>query len=423
MQRLLLYFLFITPLFSRAQDLTGVWQGHFRSNNMDIRSLSFDDRYKFEVQIAQNTKMLEAVTYSYLSSIFYGKATAAGTINVHTGKVLLQEGKLLEVRNKGGGVCIMTCFLQYSKSGDEEFLEGSYVSMNIDDSSNCGRGTVFLRKVSSSDFYKEPFLVNREKELKMGVNGKPASPDASPNASPKTPAIVKKSPSAKDGAVAGTTAPAGGHPVAGTTGSAGGHPVTGPPPPKKAIPVKGPDSTKVAGKTPSPATNSRTRPKPETASKPHPPPPALAKVGMPPTGVQAGGDSIADMSHKFPSITPSVLLTRTNQLVKALVVHTKDLVLNIYDDGIIDHDTISVYLDNKQVISHAMLTDHALVVTVHLDESNDYHELVLVAENEGDIPPNTSLMIVKAGDKEYEVRITSTEQKNAVITFRYIKQP
>ena len=60
----------------------------------------------------------------------------------------------------------MTCFLQYAKSGDEEFLEGKYISMNVKDSTPCDRGTVFLRKVATSDFYKEPFLVEKEKELK-----------------------------------------------------------------------------------------------------------------------------------------------------------------------------------------------------------------------------------------------------------------
>ncbi len=82
---------------------------------------------------------------------------------------------------------------------------------------------------------------------------------------------------------------------------------------------------------------------------------------------------------------------------------------------------MSVYVDNRQVINHAMLTDRPLIVTIHLDENNNYHEVVMVAENEGEIPPNTSLMIVKAGDKEYEVRITSTEQKNAVVKFQYSK--
>jgi len=116
-----------------------------------------------------------------------------------------------------------------------------------------------------------------------------------------------------------------------------------------------------------------------------------------------------------------VLQSRSNVLAKAIVVNTREVTLNIYDDGIIDHDTVSIYLDKKLLVARTMLTDRPLTVTLHLDESDDYHELVMVAENEGEIPPNTSLMIVKAGDKEYEVRITSTEQKNAMVTFKYQK--
>ena len=56
-----------------------------------------------------------------------------------------------------------------------------------------------------------------------------------------------------------------------------------------------------------------------------------------------------------------------------------------------------------------------------MDEDNSEHELVMVADNLGRIPPNTSLMIVEAGEKRYDVRITSTEQKNAVIRFKYQK--
>ena len=45
----------------------------------------------------------------------------------------------------------------------------------------------------------------------------------------------------------------------------------------------------------------------------------------------------------------------------------------------------------------------------------------MVAENLGDIPPNTSLMVVRDGEKKYEVRIISNEQKNVVISFQYKK--
>jgi hypothetical protein len=367
MRRLFWFVLLMMPALLQAQDITGVWQGHFRSSTISARSSEFDDRYKFEVQIAQRGKTFEGVTYSYLSSFFYGKATASGTVNPRTRKVLLQEGKLLEFRNSFGDICIMTCFLQYSKSGDEEFMEGTYVSMNLRDSGNCGRGTVFLRKVPSSDFYTEPLVLRREKEKAAD----------SANARKKL-ALLK--------------------------------PATHPPVTRPTTPPKTPSTRS----TP-PATHTKP-PSPEPPLRTAP----MARVSVPKESVR-GNDSSSGIGKKFPTIVPGVIKDRENEVVKTLVIHTHEVTLNIYDDGAIDGDTVSVYLDNKLVINHAMLTDRPLIVTLHLDESNDYHEIVMVADNEGEIPPNTSLMIVKAGDKEYEVRISTTEQKNAVIKFQYAK--
>ena len=120
-------------------------------------------------------------------------------------------------------------------------------------------------------------------------------------------------------------------------------------------------------------------------------------------------------------MVPPVLKNRTNEVVQSIAVTTNDITVNIYDNGTIDHDTVSVYLDNKLVVAHQMLTTAAITLHLKMDETTDYHELVMVADNLGDIPPNTSLMVVKAGDKQYEVRITSTEQKNAVVIFKYEK--
>jgi hypothetical protein len=406
--------------------MTGIWQGHFRSDISSARNSFFDDRYKFEVQIAQNNKTFKGVTYSYLSTVFYGKAEAVGTVNFRTGKVLLQEGKLLEIRNSGGDVCIMTCFLQYSKSGDEEFLEGRYTSMNIHDSSNCGRGTIFLRKVPSSAFYEEPMVIKREKEIEKG-SGKPdpaatatvKKPATRPATNPGQLATTKpaKPGATKPGQLA-TTKPA----QPGTTKPGAVKPAS---PGATAAAKPKPSANSTANNS---HTNNPPKNRPATASNgtPHTEknPPALAKVQIPKQTIEpAGGDSLAGGTRKImaPVILPKALQERANPVVKALVVHSNEVTLNIYDDGVIDHDTISVYLDKKLVISHAMLTDRPLVLTLHLDENSDFHEIVMVAENEGEIPPNTSLMIVKAGDKEYEVRITSTEQKNAVVTFKYQK--
>jgi hypothetical protein len=70
------------------------------------------------------------------------------------------------------------------------------------------------------------------------------------------------------------------------------------------------------------------------------------------------------------------------------------------------------------VLSAKRLTAAPLIIKLKMDEENAEHELVMVAENLGRIPPNTSLMIVESGDKRYDVRITSTEQKNALVRFK-----
>jgi type IV secretory pathway VirB9-like protein len=44
---------------------------------------------------------------------------------------------------------------------------------------------------------------------------------------------------------------------------------------------------------------------------------------------------------------------------------------------------------------------------------------MMYADNLGKIPPNTSLMIITAGTKRYELRISSSEKKSAVVRFRY----
>ncbi len=129
----------------------------------------------------------------------------------------------------------------------------------------------------------------------------------------------------------------------------------------------------------------------------------------------------AFIKPKEPVIIPPVLKNRENEVVQTIVINTNEITIDIYDNGTIDHDTVSVFLDKKNIVNHEMLRATPITVKFRMDADNDYHEVVMVADNLGDIPPNTSLMVIKAGDKEYEVRIASTEQKNAVVIFKYEK--
>ena len=372
MKKSSLFLLVFIPFLASSQNLTGIWRGHFQSSNSKMleRIYGLDDRYKFEIQLDQSGKAFNGVTYSYKTTVFYGKADCKGEVNDKTKKVLLEELKIVEVRmSEGSDACIMTLLLNYSKNGNDEFMEGTYSSMNTRDSSSCGRGTVFLRKVTTTDFYKEPFLVKREQEaLKKKVNP-PVVKKTSPTTTPKTTPSVTKS----------TTPPA-----------------------KKTPPT-------VAKKTP-PKTS--TPEKQITGTNP-------SKSVIAP----ARTDTVKQIERKINpnASTPRVLVNRQNELIKTISVNTTEVVVDLYDNGTIDNDTVSVYLDKKLVVSRARLTDKPITVRLKLDEANDHHELVMVAENLGEIPPNTSLMIVKAGEKRFEVRITSNEQKNAVVIFKYEK--
>ena len=65
-----------------------------------------------------------------------------------------------------------------------------------------------------------------------------------------------------------------------------------------------------------------------------------------------------------------------------------------------------------------MLTDKPLTINITAFPNTDY-EFMMYADNLGRIPPNTSLMVITAGKKRYEMRISSSEQKSAVVKFRY----
>lgn len=344
-----LFFLNVSSIFS--QDLTGIWRGHFTTDD--------GEQYRYEVQIEQKKTGLSGVTYSYLDKRFYGKATFSGNFNKLSRNALVQEIRTVEVRmSESSFSCIQKCLLTYVKSGAEEWLEGSFTSIiektdtiyGVIRGTDCGGGTMVLRRVPTSDFYVEPFLRNRK----------------TPNA------IVKDN----------TSKPA---------------------QPKTTTQNKTTTNTKPTTTTKVPVV---TRPKNDPVGK---------------IKTETEKEKAKVSTNKVPISIPPVLKSRENNLLQTITVNTEEVIVKLYDNGEIDDDTISVYLNNKLVLSKKRLTASALTIKLKMDEDDSDHELVMVAENLGRIPPNTSLMVVTAGEKRFEVRITSTEQKNAVVRFRYVK--
>ncbi|MCU0387828.1 MAG: hypothetical protein MUE71_04410 [Chitinophagaceae bacterium] len=420
---------FVFPLIIQGQDLTGIWRGIFY-NPAEV-AMGYP-KYRYEVQIDNNGRDAKGVTYSYQTTRFYGKANLVGVWSPNTKNLVLQEDKMLELKITGGGDgCLMTCYLTYRKEDGKEYLEGSYTSANMNNkNASCGGGKVFLEKVPDTDFELEPFLEKKNSKgatapnpkIKPGqedylVNKPPTKANPTPpankppvnkpqgttkSATTKPPSTAAKPPASTKPSTPATKPPAvASKPPASTT--------------KPANPVPGSSSktTKTPGATAK--TDNNTQAKPTT-------PPRQPEPVVKESGPKTANTDIAATEPVKPKPLPPpppALKERKNELFKTITTSERMIEVSFYDNGEIDGDTISVYNNNRLVTSRKGLSAKPVTLKVELNENEPQQDIVMVAENLGSIPPNTALMIVKAGEQRYTLNISSTEQKNAMVRFVY----
>jgi hypothetical protein len=109
---------------------------------------------------------------------------------------------------------------------------------------------------------------------------------------------------------------------------------------------------------------------------------------------------------------------RENVISDEIEVNTDTVKVDIYDNGEVDGDSISVFFNNQLLIFSQLLSSKAIHFNLALDDTKEVNELSMFANNLGSIPPNTALMIVNDGKKKYEIRLTSNLQTNGTIRIR-----
>ena len=127
----------------------------------------------------------------------------------------------------------------------------------------------------------------------------------------------------------------------------------------------------------------------------------------------------ADTSKASDMFLFTEMKNRQNNVVSKLIVNTPKIQLNIYDNGIVDNDTVSLFFDNKLIVSHQKLSAVPVKIELDVSDSNKTYELVMFAENLGSIPPNTALVVVTAGKKRYELHSSANLNENAKLQFNY----
>jgi hypothetical protein len=300
---------------------------------------------------------------------YYTICKLNGTINKASKSIEVKE----TARTKTNvPVTIRNCFqihrLTYFQKGDDMTLEGSWVPVP-DQEGDCGFGTTVL---SRRVLQKNPAYLNNPITK--------STPAVKPKATPPVAPVVKNTPK--------QTPP----------------PVVKVQPKKTMPPVVKKDSKKIAAppvvKTePEKTTNTPTK---EVVTNNLPTAPAVVK---------------AEPVINKPS--DDLYKKRNSELLKTIEIDNASFTVDLYDNGEIDGDSISLYFNDRLILSHKRLSDKALRLKLEVDKDKDLNELIMYAENLGTIPPNTALMVVNDGDNRYEVRISSDLQKSGVIRFVY----
>jgi len=117
---------------------------------------------------------------------------------------------------------------------------------------------------------------------------------------------------------------------------------------------------------------------------------------------------------KAPTIEQK-FVTREKLFTKEIPVTGDSIELRFYDNAEIDGDSISLFLNNQLLFQHIRLTDKPYTIKLSAKDLSENNELVMVAENLGAIPPNTSYMLAIVGDKRYDAQLASTEGSSAMI--------
>ncbi|MBP6022770.1 hypothetical protein [Ferruginibacter sp.] len=93
--------------------------------------------------------------------------------------------------------------------------------------------------------------------------------------------------------------------------------------------------------------------------------------------------------------------------------------ITLYDNAIVDDDTVSVFLNKKPVLLRQRISTKPLSFNIVLTEPGKPFEVIMQAENLGSIPPNTAVMIIETAHKRYEVRLSAGFEKHAVVIITY----
>lgn len=352
----LFLFLFFISFNSFSQKINGQWRGYFDSRGDIGLSGNRNTEYVLELDIEGNE--VSGYSYSYFQGRrYYVICSIKGRYNKENKSIKVTE----TARIKGNtppdfSDCLQIHYLSYEKDGKEELLTGRWEEVPDQPGGGCGVGkTTLTRRTLSKDLSS---FNKAKKPVADSVKKDIAKKPAVKNNNTKSVAAAK---------------------------------------PKQTPVVKAPVKPKPPVTQDNTVANNK---------------PALKQI--PKADVEAA--EVKKIPEKAP--LPSFSFEkRKNDVLKTIQIENETFKVELYDNGDIDGDTISLFYNGKLLLAHKRLSAKPLTLTLDIQPGNTVNELTMYAENLGEIPPNTALMVVRDGDNRYEARIASDFKNSGTIHF------
>jgi hypothetical protein len=362
------------PLSTSAQNLSGQWIGGFGSQE---ESNGRKTNYVLEMEF--NGSKISGYSYTYFAisgKQYFVICKLSGTFDKISKSMIVNEIENVKTNTPPDFEnCLQSHQLTYLKQKDKEILVGKWKPYIKE--SNCGSGETELE---------------RKKLEKL-----PA-----PKTKTQQPAVVKKAP---------PQVPPTKQPLTSTAKAA--------PAPQPQKPTLKPVTTPPVKSVVTPA-----KPSPETKEN--------SQIQSTPPAPQQATPSVLEKKNLHKNIQDNTdgkpkplvnkpkekLNKRTYEVIKTIEVTGTSIKVDIYDNGQVDGDTVSIFLNEKLLVPAKMLTAQPISLNIKLDDEEDTYDLIMYAESMGSIPPNTAFMIVTTSTARYEINITSTEQTSGAIRFK-----
>ena len=117
------------------------------------------------------------------------------------------------------------------------------------------------------------------------------------------------------------------------------------------------------------------------------------------------------------SIIPSTLDGRPNEVLGCVEITERSVSIEVWDHQTIDGDIVTIYANDNVIISNVELDgpDNPYVVN-YTFPNNGYNYIALVAQNEGDIPPNTCAVSIDGTQFVLGANLQTNGAMNVVVS-------